>query len=509
MPAPLARHYSLCSGKFLKICDCHTTVTVASKKVRFTLVPIEKTVEILCDFGLTRNQAKVYIAVAQLGLPSVGQIAKLSKVRREDVYRVLPKLEKMGLIERLLGKPTKLRATPVKDALAVLVKNEERRAREKVAVLKTKTETFLKTFNTNSLKLKLENEEPNFALLSQRDGILNKLLTVIRDSEKEIDMMCSTTKLVQFLHTFAEQLKKTIKKGVKVRIISEVPEYGDFLPRVLEEYLSPGHSVDLRYTDLASGHYTVSDFAQALIATTTEGNMGDNPCLWTNNKNLVGLLQGNFENLWHNSLDWKIIETNAVPEKVIQFVEGLKPTNHVILVYDSKEAKYNVLFNYLKVGLENGEAGAYVASDESPNAIREAMRRFGIKVEKYERKGALHILACDDIYIINGKFSLNVTLNLWNKLYDEALTKNFKGLRVTGEMACFFKHNLIKELLDYERSLHRTLETPMIAICAYNSKLLNKCNDPVNIYTELVRAHSTVLFTGIDNKIGKIEIRKA
>jgi len=30
-------------------------------------------------------------------------------VRREDVYRILPSLEKMGLIERFLGKPTEIR----------------------------------------------------------------------------------------------------------------------------------------------------------------------------------------------------------------------------------------------------------------------------------------------------------------------------------------------------------------------------------------------------------------
>ncbi|MCZ2856768.1 MAG: hypothetical protein O2U62_06710, partial [Candidatus Bathyarchaeota archaeon] len=72
----------------------------------------EKNVEILTDFGLTGNQAKVYLAAARLRLASVGQISKVSKVRREDVYRILPKLEKMGLVERLLGKPTKIRATP-------------------------------------------------------------------------------------------------------------------------------------------------------------------------------------------------------------------------------------------------------------------------------------------------------------------------------------------------------------------------------------------------------------
>lgn len=91
---------------------------------------IEKTVETLSDFGLTRNQAKVYVAATQLGLVSAGQISELSKVRREDVYRLLSTLERMGLIEKLLGTRTRLRATPIKDALTTLVKNEEKKANE-------------------------------------------------------------------------------------------------------------------------------------------------------------------------------------------------------------------------------------------------------------------------------------------------------------------------------------------------------------------------------------------
>jgi hypothetical protein len=46
----------------------------------------------------------------------VGQIAKFSKVRREDVYRVLPTLEKIDLIEKLIGKIAETRATSISDA---------------------------------------------------------------------------------------------------------------------------------------------------------------------------------------------------------------------------------------------------------------------------------------------------------------------------------------------------------------------------------------------------------
>jgi len=52
------------------------------------------------------------------------------------------------------------------------------------------------------------------------------------------------------------------------------------------------------------------------------------------------------------------------------------------------------------------------------------------------------------------------------------------------------------------------MDIPMIAVCAYNARLLNGTKDQINLYNELARAHGTVLFTGMDNELGRMEIRK-
>ena len=262
-------------------------------------LPPEKNVEILEDFRLTRNQAKIYLATARLRLASVGKISKVAKVRREDVYRILPKLEKMGLVEKLLGTPAKIRAAPVEEALSILIKNEEDRARERVATLKTKTKTFLKHFAPAP---RLETEETtSFALLKNRENIMSKTSTMMKKAEREFDIACSGRKLMQFIRTLADQFKIITKKGIRVRIISDLAEYEDPLQEVIKESASPGNSIDLRHADLPSSHYMIVDFKEALISTATEGNMGENPCLWTNSDNLVGVFQKDFENLWHNS----------------------------------------------------------------------------------------------------------------------------------------------------------------------------------------------------------------
>ncbi len=478
------------------------------------MLSLDKDAETLCDFGLTSNQAKVYLAVVQLGAASISQVSKVSKVRREEVYRMLPTLGKMGLTEKILGKPIKVRATPVEEALSILISREQEAADKKVTALKAKTEALLEQLKAYKKVKPTFEDETHFILLSQRDLIINKVLTMTENAQKEIDLIISRDEFTHILLDYVEPLKKVMEKGVKVRIVLEVPEYEDSVLKIIKKYGLDGSKASrrclhIKYVDELPSHYITVDDREALISTSKDPRFTGSPALWTDDVNLVGLLQRNFEEVWHSSVNASAVQTKAVSEKVTRFVGELRPRDHVIFVYETPEAKHNVLFNYLKAGIERDEAAAYVAAEESPSDIREAMKGFGIDVENGERTGALRILAYSDVYIINKRFDIPTTVGLWNKLYNEALKKGFKGLRVTGEMACFFQHGLTMELMEYERELHRILDIPITAICAYNARQLTKVNNPISLYTELVRAHGIVLFAGVDNKLGKIEIRKA
>jgi len=181
--------------------------------------------------------------------------------------------------------------------------------------------------------------------------------------------------------------------------------------------------------------------------------------------------------------------------EILEFVKQMKAADHVIMFYSKLEDKHQVLFTYLKAGLDQGEAAAYIASEEPPNQIKQAMKRFGIYVESFEKSGALHMIDYKDWYIIGGKFDIAKTIKLWKKLYDEAVAKGFKGLRVTGETACFFNQGMVRELVEYEKALRRVLEFPMTAICAYDTNLVAKV-DEGELYLNLIKAHSTVIFAG-------------
>jgi len=444
------------------------------------LLSLDENADMLSDFGLTHNQAKVYLTIAKLGVATVSQVSKVSKVRREDVYRILPNLEKIGLIEKILGKPTKLRAIPVEDALALMIRREENIVSERVRSLTGLKDEFLKHFKAYKVK-PLSKEAAHFALISEREGIINKELTMVKDAEKAIDVITSKDKLLHIFGGYLGQFERAFRSGAKIRVILDVSEYEDSILEIIEENKRFRDNLDIRYTDQSIGHCVIRDYTEVLMATSREPTVGETPYLWTDDENLVGLLQKNFESTWHASVDVKTIQTEAVPEKIEQFLSGL----------------------------ENGEAAVYVTSEENPQQIRDAMKRLRFDVEKYENAGALKILGYEDIYIIDGKFSITTTMNRWKKLYNEALKQGFNGLRVTGEMTCFFRHNLVEQLIEYERALHRVLDIPIIAACAYNANTVMEADNPIDLYNELLKAHGKILFTGIDNKLGKIEIRQA
>lgn len=188
--------------------------------------------------------------------------------------------------------------------------------------------------------------------------------------------------------------------------------------------------------------------------------------------------------------------------EVLDFVRRMKPKDHVIMFYSKPEDKHLVLFTYMKAGLDQAEAAAYVAAQESPSEIKMAMRQFGIDVDKYEKTGALKVIDYKDWYFSGGAFNISKTMELWRRLYDTAIAKGFKGLRVTGETACFFEKGKVEELLEYERALRRVLEIPLTAICAYDSNVVAKEKRP-ELFLDLIKAHSTVIFTGAESGIVK------
>ncbi len=489
--------------------NTRTDFLVTTSDLEKNLSSLDNDAESLCDFGLTLNQAKVYLAALQLGLASVGRISTESRIRREDIYRILPNLEKLGLIEKPLGAPVKIKARSFDQALSTLIRNQ----RTKLSKMKVRKEELLKKYRKTRKEPDQPERESQFALLLERELILDKMMLMVKKAAERVDIVSTSENFFQYLPSFSRILQRTIDKGVKlqVRAIIDLERSKDSIRRIQEEekVIPSGAPVRIRYSYDSLNPLVIIDSKEVLMGTssTQAFGVGEHPYLWSTNKTLASLLQRSFEEQWHLSVGPTAIVAESVPDKIKTFARQLRPMDHVIFVYDNQETRNEVLFNYVEAGLESGDAVVYVASEDNPNEIKKDMKRFGIDVARHEKNGALRILNYDEIYLVAGRFNSSAITDRWKTIYDQAVSKGFKRLRAIGEMGCFFKHNLLSELTEYEQTVHRALEPPIIGICVYKSDMFNKAQDPVNFYNELVRVHRIVLYAGTDKAIRKYEIR--
>lgn len=81
--------------------------------------------KILEDIGFSKNEAKIYLALIELGNSTASEIARLSKVHRTNVYDSLRGLIKKGVVSYVINNETKCyEATNPKNLLHVLKEKE-------------------------------------------------------------------------------------------------------------------------------------------------------------------------------------------------------------------------------------------------------------------------------------------------------------------------------------------------------------------------------------------------
>jgi sugar-specific transcriptional regulator TrmB len=93
----------------------------------------EQVNDVLNELGLSPLQAKVYSALIQLQDPTATAVSKLSKVARQEVYRITEELEVIGIVQRTLSTPVRFQATPLNEAMSLLM---ERRIKTTSSLMK-------------------------------------------------------------------------------------------------------------------------------------------------------------------------------------------------------------------------------------------------------------------------------------------------------------------------------------------------------------------------------------
>ncbi len=155
-----------------------------------------------------------------------------------------------------------------------------------------------------------------------------------------------------------------------------------------------------------------------------------------------------------------------------QRLESVNIGNHIIGIYESKEAKLNEAFSFLKKGLDNNEAVMLITEDMTKEQVRQRMQKeWDIDVNSFEAAGGIILATTQDWYFpANTRpYKARITA-LWTALTELATIKGKKGVRVVGDVGSFFKHGYESELAHYESELTPQFEIPLTALCQYEAQ---------------------------------------
>jgi sugar-specific transcriptional regulator TrmB len=258
---------------------------------------LDKELEVL---GFTLNQAKVYLAIVRAGSISVGKIAESSKLYRQDVYKILPKLEKKGVITKTLGTPIVIKAVPVKKALKTLVSNERIRALERIIRMETHLEELSYAVNEMFEKgMEPKKEETHFSLLTQDNEINNRADLLYEKAKKECNIAASIELMTIRGPNFHKRFQTATNNGAKVKLLIEAPRIEERIESAIERVRPDSDNFCAKFTICKSPKpFQIIDRKEVWIATTLKSESGTPSVLWSNGINIVAAYQERFERLW-------------------------------------------------------------------------------------------------------------------------------------------------------------------------------------------------------------------
>ncbi|MFA5365046.1 MAG: helix-turn-helix domain-containing protein [Candidatus Bathyarchaeia archaeon] len=247
---------------------------------------------ILTNLGLTPSEAKVFLVLSHLGLATAKNIATASGIAREQVYRIIPQLKELGLIEEVIGRPTMYNPVNLKDAISFLVN----RRLAKTDELREKADNFLQK-TLDKPKIRFEEEKQQFVLIPEKEAYLRRIKNSHINAKRSIDIITTRNRLPLAIFSFADEAKEALRKGVKLRIITE--SFDQKTLYSVTEGLNVPEPLKVKFIRaFPPAVILIYDKKEVIFVTSATSDLLESPALWSINPSLVSIFIDFFEMVW-------------------------------------------------------------------------------------------------------------------------------------------------------------------------------------------------------------------
>lgn len=218
----------------------------------------------LVMFGLTRQEANIYLCLYQNGELTGYEVAKQTGISRSNVYSALAGLTDKGAAYLSQGVSSKYAAVPIEEF-----------CRNKIRCLKQEQEYLLKNIPT------MKEQEIGYITIEGYKNIWDKIINMIQAADKRIYISAS----YQIIEQLTMELQDAVRRGIKLVILSDQRPKSEELFHESTYYQCENRGTNLRL---------IIDSAYALTGEITGSR--DDTCLYTGQKNFINVFKDTLRN---------------------------------------------------------------------------------------------------------------------------------------------------------------------------------------------------------------------
>jgi sugar-specific transcriptional regulator TrmB len=277
----------------------------ATDTERETMVFNSKSLGIFRELGMTTQQAKVYLSLSKLEQATVKTIAIDAQMARAEVYRVIPELQKSGLIKKIITTPISYKAVQLSEGLSILLHEETEKHKEKLS----NAEQFLQKFRNHNRE-KPSQENSKYYLTTGLKAVTREYLIDLQKTQESKEGIISWRAILHLVGRDFEYLEEALERGAKFRYITHIPE-GEKMPQNIQTLKKTGSFEIKSASVIPKAELDIYDKKIVHIIIPGSG-VKEIEVLRSDNPAVVDLLQDYFD------MKWQTATTPCWPKKTIK-----------------------------------------------------------------------------------------------------------------------------------------------------------------------------------------------
>ena len=265
----------------------------------------------LREFGLTEYQARVYLALLDLGTATASQIPPIARVPRTRIYATMQQLHEKGLVEIVPESPLKYKPVPFSNYLTKLA-SEQRQKAETLEASIAQLETEFGIVGGQAPA-----EAGRFEAVYGRRNARERLIKMYSAAKREAYAIGTTKSPGRIMKAFGAILQEKRKEGVALHYAFPVTEENWEDVGILETV------AEVRNIDFHMPVYMhVVDKREFLmshpIPDDDSSYRGEDIAIWTNDEAIAGAMHAMAEKIWSTGTRPSLLDAKdaAVPKRV-------------------------------------------------------------------------------------------------------------------------------------------------------------------------------------------------